>query len=245
MGGAVYEPITAAITPIDNARQLTALQQETDRVGQEKRSARSAYTRLGFGNWSNLPGTLKEVNELSAIVKNSDTLTGDKVTENRVKQYSKDGKLADYKIIHFATHGMVVPEIPELSAIVLSQFKSEKEGEDGYLRMGEIARLNLAADFVNLSACETGLGRIYGGEGVVGLTQSFLIAGANGLSVSLWQVADDSTAKFMTELYTKTETTGMGYNQAITEVKRGFINGDYGEQWKSPFYWSPFVYYGK
>ena len=111
--------------------------------------------------------------------------------------------------------------------------------------MGEIARLDIKADFVNLSACETGLGKIYGGEGVVGLTQSFLIAGANGLSVSLWQVADQSTSKFMTELYKKNHEQGMGYSQAITEVKRSFINGDYGKKWQAPYYWSPFIYYGK
>jgi len=244
MGGAIYEPIKATGAPIDNARQLALLQQETDKITEEKRSARSAYGQLGFGNWSNLPGTLEEVNELSAIIKDGDTLIGDNVSENRIKQYSKSGRLAHYKVLHFATHGLVVPEIPELSAIVLSQFKNEKEGEDGYLRMGEIAELDLAADFVNLSSCETGLGKIVGGEGIVGLTQSFLIAGANGLSVSLWQVADASTAKFMTELYNKVKKTSIGYREALTEVKRGFINGDYGEQWRSPYYWSPFVYYG-
>jgi CHAT domain-containing protein len=118
---------------------------------------------------------------------------GADVTEYKIKQLSKNGFLDDYKVLHFATHGLVVPEIPELSAIVLSLFRNEKNNEDGYLNMKEIAMLEIKADFVNLSACETGLGKIYGGEGVVGLTQSFLIAGANGLSVSLWQVADEST----------------------------------------------------
>lgn len=162
----------------------------------------------------------------------------------KIKQYSIDGELAKYKVLHFATHGLVIPEIPELSALVLSQFPEENQGEDGYLRMGEVAELKLSADFVNLSACDTGLGRIYGGEGVVGLTQAFLIAGANGLSVSLWQVADTSTSEFMTELYRKVQDTGMDYNNALTEVKRAFINGDYGSLWQSPYYWSPFVYYG-
>jgi len=110
--------------------------------------------------------------------------------------------------------------------------------------MGEIVELDLAADFVNLSACETGLGKVYNGEGIVGLTQSYLIAGANSVAVSLWQVADRSTATFMTELYSKVQNSGLAYSEALAEVKRRFIRGEFGEAWRSPYFWSPFIYYG-
>ena len=113
--------------------------------------------------------------------------------------------------------------------------------------MKEITMLDIKADFVNLSACQTGLGKIYGGEGVVGLTQSFLIAGANGLSVSLWQVADESTMQFMIGMYTLVHKEGFTYDKAITEMKRRFIsctNQD-GKDYSKPFYWAPFVYYGE
>jgi CHAT domain-containing protein len=123
---------------------------------------------------------------------------------------------------------------------VLSQYRERTEGEDGYLRMGEIEGLDIEAEFVNLSACETGLGQIYGGEGVVGLTHSFLVGGANGLSVSLWQVADESTMEFMVNMYRLVREKGMRYDRAITEIKRDFIGGRYSD----PFYWAPFVYYG-
>jgi len=244
-GGAVYDQVSYAEDMIENQTQLAYLERSVFRSTREKKSLRNIYARLGKANWGNLPGTLQEVKVLSGIIKDADVVTGDNVSENNVKRLAKNGNLAQYKILHFATHGLVVPEIPELSALVLSQFKDEKREEDGYLRMDEIAKLNIKADFVNLSACETGLGKIYRGEGVVGLAQSFLVAGASGLSVSLWQVSDDSTSKFMTELYKKVQEKGIGYSQATTEVKRGFINGVYGEQWKSPYYWSPFVYYGK
>jgi len=124
---------------------------------------------------------------------------------------------------------------------VLSLTKQELN-EDGYLTMKEIAMLDINADFVNLSACETGLGKIYGGEGVVGLTQSFLVAGANGLSVSLWQVADESTMKFMIGVYRLVQEKGIGYDRVITEMKRTFLGK---ESYSSPFYWAPFVYYGE
>jgi CHAT domain-containing protein len=139
----------------------------------------------------------------------------------------------------------VVPEIPELSAVILSISGAKGDKEDGYLRMNEITGLDLNADLVNLSACETGLGKIYGGEGIVGLTQSFIIAGANGLSVSLWQVSDESTMEFMTGLYRLVKKKGMSYSRAMTEMKRKFLRGDagYGE-YRTPFHWAPFVYYG-
>ncbi|MBU3916155.1 CHAT domain-containing protein [bacterium] len=245
LGGAVYDEITYKTDMLGDAVQLASLEKDVSDAFEQNRSLRASYEKLDMARWTNLPGTLKEVKTISRIVAKTEVITGDDVTENKVKRLSKSGELANYKVLHFATHGLVVPALPELSAIVLSQFKEEKDGEDGYLRMGEIAGLSIRADFINLSACETGLGKIYGGEGVVGLTQSFLIAGANGLSVSLWQVADDSTSKFMTELYRKVEQKGIGYSQAIAETKRSFISGEYGDKWKAPYYWSPFVYYGK
>lgn len=130
--------------------------------------------------------------------------------------------------------------------------------------MAEIAQLKLKADFVNLSACETGLGKIYGGEGVVGLTQSFLIAGANGLSVSLWSAADESTMMFMVGVYQLVKEKGISYKDAINKMKRRFIRGEMEtksskstrgmkvakiagakiNKLSRPYYWAPFAYYG-
>ena len=244
-GGAVYDEIQYSPDMINTEKQLTFLEKKLYTSFENQRSVRNAYASLGVSSWDNLPGTLSEVNNITKIVPGTKIYTGNQVTENNVKKLSDNGELANYKVIHFATHGLVVPEIPELSAIVLSQFKFEQAGEDGYLRMAEIARLNLKADFVNLSACETGLGKIYGGEGVVGLTQSFLIAGANGLSVSLWQVADESTSKFMIAMYKSVQEQEIGYRKAINDTKLRFINGEFGDKYKGPFYWAPFVYYGE
>jgi CHAT domain-containing protein len=82
---------------------------------------------------------------------------------------------------------------------------------------------------------------VYAGEGVVGLTQAFLVAGANGLSVSLWPVSDRSTMRFMTGLYALANE-GMGYDRALTRMKREFIAD---ERYNYPFFWAPFVYYGR
>ncbi len=244
-GGAVYDEVTYDVDMIRNDKQLALLTKKVYSDIKGNRSVRDAYGALGIGTWTNLPGTLSEVNNIKRVVKKSDVFTGRNVTEKDVKALSRNRTLSDYKVLHFATHGLVVPEMPELSAIVLSQFKSRQGNEDGYLRMGEIAELDIRADFVNLSACETGLGKIYGGEGVVGLTQSFLLAGANAVSVSLWSVADKSTSQFMVSMYDMVYNKNLTYADAMTEVKRQFINGDFGVKYKEPYYWAPFVYYGK
>ena len=244
-GGAIYDEITYDAEMVQNGTQLAHLEKDVSTALDRGGSVRSAYAALDRTGWTNLPGTLSEVEAIARTVPGVQVLTGDQVSESTVKKLSGEGALARYKVLHFATHGLVVPELPELSALVLSQFAAERDGEDGYLRMGEIAALELKADFANLSACETGLGRLFGGEGVVGLTQSFLLAGANGLAVSLWQVADNSTAEFMAALYAAVQEEGMSYAEATAAVKRRFILGAFGERYAAPYYWAPFVYYGK
>ena len=193
---------------------LASLQKQVDILLRRKSSLRPIYVQLGRGGWENLPATLDEVKAIQTIVTGVDLLTGKNVNEMTVKHLSNIGELANYKVIHFATHGDANPYIPELSALVLSQV--EEGEEDGYLRTGEIMKLNLKADFVNLSACETGMGRILKGEGVLGLTHSFLVAGANGISVSLWQVSDESTMQFMKKLYTLAKEKGISYKNALS-----------------------------
>ena len=266
-GGAVYDEISYETDIIIAEKQLENLKNETLLALSRGQSTRKAYTSLGLAEWDNLPGTLTEVNAIQYLIEGSEIYTGKSVNESTVKSLSEKGDLKEYKVLHFATHGLVVPEIPELSALVLSLSKEEENNEDGYLTMKEIAELDINADFVNLSACETGLGKIYGGEGVVGLTQSFLIAGANGLSVSLWQVSDESTMKFMIGVYKLVQEKGLSYDKAITEMKRAFISGAIRtdkydikrgfklletesdikkpNKYSIPFYWAPFVYYGK
>ena len=244
-GGAVYYTTNYAQDMVSGAKQMAFLEKNVHQTVSRGSSLRNAYGSLGMGKWGNLPGTLKEVNEIAALVPGTEVVTGSDVSEARVKELSDSGELSNYRVLHFATHGITVPELPELSALVLSQFNRERGGEDGYLRMGEIAKLILKADFVNLSACETGLGKIYGGEGVVGLMQSFLLAGANGVSVSLWQVSDHSTALFMKNVYRLVEQDGMSYNNAMTTVRRHFMKGEFGAAYRAPYYWAPFVYYGK
>jgi CHAT domain-containing protein len=238
MGAAEYQPVSYASEPIESPAEWLNLKRQL--WSAPEAPMREIYGALYAPAWQPLPGSLTEIEAIQTLVPGTELLQGTEVSEAEIKARSEADNLSEYKILHWAVHGLTVPEIPELSALVLSQ-TSEPQSEDNYLRRPEIAKLKLKADFVNLSACETGLGKIFRGEGVVGLTQAFLQAGANRVSVSLWQISDTGTAQFMPAFYAK---LGSGYSQALNATKREFLAGKYGKNHQHPYFWSPFVLYG-
>jgi CHAT domain-containing protein/Tfp pilus assembly protein PilF len=151
-------------------------------------------------------------------------------------------ELSNYRYVHFATHGYIDSERPDLSAIVLSLVDEEGKPEDGFLRAHEIYNLDLPAELVVLSACETGLGREIKGEGLVGLTRGFMYAGARRVVVSLWNVNDKATAELMARFYQgmlrEKKTPAAALRSAQIEMSRQ-------RQWQSPYYWSAFVLQGE
>jgi CHAT domain-containing protein/Tfp pilus assembly protein PilF len=154
--------------------------------------------------------------------------------------YLKSTRLADFRYLHFATHGFVNESKPKLSGLLLAPIASQKE--DGILYLGEIYNLNLNADLVVLSACETGLGKMAKGEGLIGLGRGFLYAGAANLLVSLWQVNDASTANLMIDFYEKM-LEGKSKTAALREAKLHLIERQ--AKYAKPYYWAPFVLMGK
>jgi CHAT domain-containing protein/Tfp pilus assembly protein PilF len=156
--------------------------------------------------------------------------------------YIKSGELEHYKALHFATHGFVNSEKPELSGLLLAQDTTGKE--DGVLYSGEIYNLKLNADVVVLSACETGLGKIQKGEGIIGLTRALLYAGAKNIVVSLWRVADESTSDLMVDFYKNNleSKDARSYSEALRDAKLKMINEG---KFAHPYFWSPFILIGK
>jgi len=116
---------------------------------------------------------------------------------------------------------------------------------DGYLNVQEVSDLDLNAEFVALSACETGLGRIYRGSGALSLAQGFLRAVTRSVAVSLWPVYDESTSQFMQAVYRRAWGGDTTWFEAIAKTKRAFIEGDHGVGLQAPRFWAPFVYYGQ
>ena len=246
-GGPVFEELDPNEGGIDtNTRGIdfNQLQQSYYKAEERGGSMRPTYIQMGFTKMTPLPGTIYETNQIKNIVVGSELYQNDAANENKLKSMASANQLANYKVLHFATHGWAYSEIPELSTIVLGQYRTQRGKEDGFLRVPEIEKLNIKADFVNLSACETALGRLYSSEGVVGLTQAFLVAGANSISVTQWTVSDEGTAVFMTEMYRKVFQQRQSYLNAFAATKIEFIKGKYGEQFQHPNYWGPFVYYG-
>jgi CHAT domain-containing protein len=110
-------------------------------------------------------------------------------------------RLAQYRIVHFATHGILDSKNPELSGLVFSMVDREGRPQNGFLDLQSIYNLDLPVDLVVLSACETALGKEIQGEGLLGLTRGFMYAGALQVMASLWKIDDAGTAELMKHFY--------------------------------------------
>jgi CHAT domain-containing protein len=210
----------------------------------EQTAARSSLTRAldGFATpgLTRLPFSRQEVNAVATHASSSRLLKAVDFEASRATVVG--GALADYRIVHFATHGLLNSARPELSALVLSLVDEGGRDQDGLLRLGEIYNLRLPADVVVLSACQTALGKEIRGEGLVGLTRGFMHAGAARVVASLWPVDDLATAELMTRFYRgmlkEGRPTAAALRAAQLEMSRS-------SQWHAPYYWAGFVLQGE
>lgn len=151
------------------------------------------------------------------------------------------GRLRGFRNIHFATHGLLRSDAADLSALVLSQVDPRGRRQDGFLRAGEIYGLDLPAELVILSACETGLGEKIPGEGLMGLPHAFFTAGATRVIVSLWAVNDLATAELMKRFYHGYLTRGLSPAAALREAQKAMWQS---RLYSAPFYWGGFELQG-
>jgi len=224
--------------------------------------------RKGFGKYledsvklNNLPGTAYEVDSIAKIAyskmkdKNKHVYTGVDASEDIIFNLKSRKILSKYRIIHFAAHGLIADDA-SLNAIVLtmphvaekhkiedykiyvSQYGRMKR--DGFLRLGEIKSLNINADLVVMSACETSIGHEAAGEGMVGLPQAFLIAGSKAVVASLWPVDDEATSFLMEEFYKNIFKKKMLPIEALRKAQLSLRR-----EFKDPYYWATFVLYGE
>lgn len=152
------------------------------------------------------------------------------------------GELAKYRIVHFATHGILNTQNPELSGILLSRFDERGQPQDGFLQLHEIYNLDLPCELVVLSACQTALGKEIKGEGFVGLTRGFMYAGAARVIASLWKVDDAATAELMKAFYQSMFNDKLPPAAALRAAQ---INMWQQPAWRSPYYWAAFTLQGE
>jgi CHAT domain-containing protein len=179
----------------------------------------------------------KEVENIANLYseKRRKVFLGEAACEENFKQQD----LTQFENIHFSTHGILDEVYPARSAIVLTI--DDDPVEDGYLQMHEIFNINLNADLVVLSACQTGLGKLIKGEGMVGLSRAFFYAGTASLVVSLWPVNDRSTSELMVNFYKKLHE-GFSKRSSLRQAKLELIK--HGGIWGHPFHWAPFILIG-
>ncbi|HEY0967054.1 MAG TPA: CHAT domain-containing protein [Opitutaceae bacterium] len=246
-GGAIYDPSSYSQDMVASDR----MKEQFSLMLAAREAAfapnRSPYAGVFGGPMNNLAGTKAEVQMLGELLPEGRIMLGEEVRETRIQALAAEGEFKKSRVIHFAVHGASLPQLPELSCIALSYEghyrKDMPAGRDGLLQLSEIQALPLRAELVTLSACQTGLGAIFAGEGVVGLTSAFLTAGSNRVLASLWPVNDASTTFFMQHFYRRHVIEGEAGDLAMAEVKREFLAGRVGG-FRHPQFWAPFNLYG-
>ena len=179
-----------------------------------------------------------EVNEIQDIWGGT-ILTGSRATQRQFHQLAPR-----YQVIHLSSHGKVNDQHPEYSFLAFHspgdtlRIDSFTVPNVSALYLSELYRLNLQAEMVVLSACETGVGKLYQGEGISSLAQGFFYAGAESIITTLWQVNDQSSAQFMQQFYAYLRQ-GMSKDAALRQVKLNFIS-----EKEDPYYWAPYVALG-
>jgi CHAT domain-containing protein len=200
-----------------------------------------ALTRdAAAGTFDRLPGTRREAQQIAALAGTARTFQAMDFEASRTAALSP--QLASYRIIHFATHGILDSRHPELSGLVFSMVDRKGAPLNGFVGTNDIYNMRLHADLVVLSACETALGAEIAGEGLVGLTRGFMYAGSPRVVASLWRVPDLATAELMRQFYEGMLNRGVAPAAALRQAALALRQQP---KWASPYYWAAFTLQGE
>lgn len=198
-----------------------------------------SLTALSLRALPDLSASRDEALFIGSLVPRGESLVALGSSMSRERVLSPD--LADYRIVHFATHGLVHDLRPELSGLVLSLVDRQGNPTDGFLRAHELSRLQLSADLVVLSACSTALGQEIRGEGLQSLARGFFDAGARRVVVSLWRVHDKATEELMERFYSALLMEGLPPAAALRRAQLDLMAS---RRWRDPVYWAAFELQG-
>lgn len=195
-----------------------------------------------FNAGESLPRLLssrEEARNISAFASKNQAVSNLDFDASRENATSEN--LADYRIIHFATHGLLDSSHPEFSGLVFSLYDKNGRAQDGFLRLNQIYNLNLNSELVVLSACQTALGKDVRGEGLIGLTRGFMYAGAKRVVASLWKVDDAATAEFMRRFYQNILQKKLSIASALRQTQNEMRKIP---RFRSPYFWAGFTLQG-
>jgi CHAT domain-containing protein len=186
-----------------------------------------------------IPEAAREVETIARIVgpQSSEVFTGAEALESRAK-----AEASRFRIVHFATHGVIDDANPMYSHLLLS--RRDGDGEDGALEAREMLDLHLNADLVVLSACDTARGDVHGGEGLIGMSWALFVAGSPSVIASEWRVGSARTETLMTTFYRewrKRQGQPFAKARALRAARLSLLRAPGG---RHPYYWSPFVLIG-
>ncbi len=225
----------------DDSR-IKLIEKETASAQSTQTELRSSLRDVGItdGRIPRLPASREEADAIMAVTPWRSGLEATGFAASR--ETAMKPELGNYRIVHFATHGLLNNDHPELSGIVLSLFDSKGAPTNGFLRLHDIYNLRLPVDLVVLSACNTGLGKDLKGEGLIGLTRGFMYAGAASVVASLWKVDDEATAELMRYFYGFMLKDGLTPSEALRKAQ---LTMSMQKRWQSPYYWAGFVIQGQ
>jgi CHAT domain-containing protein len=191
-------------------------------------------------NVARLPHASDEADAISSVAPWGTTLVAKGFDASRETAMSSE--VSRVQIVHIASHGFLDSEHPELSGILLTTMDRNGANVNGLMPLPDIYSLDLSAELTVLSACQTGLGKDIKGEGLVGLTHSFMSAGSKSVVASLWKVDDRATATLMADFYDGMLQKGMTPAAALRSAKLKMMQQ---KQWSAPYYWAGFVVQGE
>ncbi len=218
-------------------------ERDDPRLARQRKSPTATVQRDDNFNqpFSRLLYSRREANRiLSFVTDGNQRFSAMDFSANRAAAF--DSQLSQYRLLHFATHGVLNELNPELSGVALSLLDEKGQSQDGFLRLHEIYNLKLNAELVSLSACQTGLGKDIRGEGLIGLTRGFMFAGSPRIAASLWKVQDDATAELMAEFYRGLLSEGKRPAEALRAAQLAMLKKT---NWREPFFWAAFVLQGE
>lgn len=209
---------------------------EADEAREVKRSAAES----GLSDFPRLRFSREEANQIMKFASRNNSLEALDFSASRANATSTD--LQNYRIVHFATHGIINSRHAELSGVVLSLVDQNGKPQNGFLRLYDIYNMNLKADLVVLSACQTALGRDIKGEGLIGLTRAFMYGGATRVVASLWQADDRGTAVLMSKFYEGLLSRRLSPAAALRGAQIAMLQD---QRWHNPRYWAAFTIQGE